>query len=597
MIGASLIQTCGGKIDIKELSWESSAGHQLSAYLYKPASASTNKPAPAIVTVEGWYNNKPMQDLYSIEFARRGYVVLAFDMQGHGDSEALPWNELYSDASGENSAVDLIASLPYVDKKKIGMTGHSSGGDMMSAAIGLDNKRKTPLISAALFQASIPFDDTGVDHRGDLGSRNVGIIADQYDEFFFYGGLGLSSIAGTPNVKDVPRNFIHSDDAKSFLNFNENAATFNGEAKAGVYYTKDMNGTTASRIIYTPAITHPQVPFSTQCVSYAIDFFNKSLGAPLPISAGNQIWYWKTLFNALGLIGFFIFLASFTVTMLKSKFFESLKVSEPVEAAESPTGKGKAWFWGMLIVSALFSGYSFMVILDKILTKKPISSFFPQTSTLSLGIWCVVCGAFAVILMLLYYRFYGKGNGLSASECGITLRKGTFGKTILLSLLTVGVALGILFFADYFFKTDFRFFVIALRPFKAPLALVTLRFLPFFLVFYVINSVSINCFNYNKIGVKKWVNIVVIALFNALGLIGYNIIQYGAFFSTGKTAFRGTLGLGISGIWAYCAIFYLLVTPFVTRAIYKRTKNPYIGGIINAVFVTIMCCANTATVL
>ena len=144
VIGTSAIQTSGGRVVIKELSWESSAGHQLSAYLYKPATATASRPAPAIVTVEGWYNNKSMQDLYSIEFARRGYVVLALDMQGHGDSDALPWEELYSGASGEDAAVALIASLPYVDATRIGITGHSSGGDMMGAAIAVDNKRSAP---------------------------------------------------------------------------------------------------------------------------------------------------------------------------------------------------------------------------------------------------------------------------------------------------------------------------------------------------------------------------------------------------------------------------------------------------------------------
>ena len=39
------------------------------------------------------------------------------------------------------------------------------------------------------------------------------------------------------------------------------------------------------------------------------------------------------------------------------------------------------------------------------------------------------------------------------------------------------------------------------------------------------------------------------------------------------------------------------MTPLVTRFIYKHTKNPYVGGIINAVVVTAMCVANTTTVL
>ena len=72
MIGASLIQTQNHKIRIKQMTWETPAGHQISADLWIPENATAQSPAPAIVTIEGWYNNKEMQDLYTLELARRG---------------------------------------------------------------------------------------------------------------------------------------------------------------------------------------------------------------------------------------------------------------------------------------------------------------------------------------------------------------------------------------------------------------------------------------------------------------------------------------------------------------------------------------------
>lgn len=107
-IVASAVQTSGG-IRIKEMSWESPSGHQLAAYLYIPQNATKDTPAPGVVTIEGWYNNKEMQDLYSIELARRGYVVLALDLHSHGDSESLSIAELYDGAVGVDGAVQLIA--------------------------------------------------------------------------------------------------------------------------------------------------------------------------------------------------------------------------------------------------------------------------------------------------------------------------------------------------------------------------------------------------------------------------------------------------------------------------------------------------------
>ena len=187
MIGASLIQTQNHKIRIKQMTWETPAGHQISADLWIPENATAQSPAPAIVTIEGWYNNKEMQDLYTLELARRGYVVLTMDLHGHGNSESLPQDQLYEGAVGVDGAVQLIASLPYVDTERIGVTGHSSGGTAANMALPTDNEREKPLIEAILHQAADWQDDTGGDHSGEYGSRSVGIIASEYDDFIVQG--------------------------------------------------------------------------------------------------------------------------------------------------------------------------------------------------------------------------------------------------------------------------------------------------------------------------------------------------------------------------------------------------------------------------
>ena len=599
MVGTSVAQTDGGKIELTEISWVSPAGYQLSAYLYVPDTATAENPAPAVVTVHGWYNNKSMQDLFANELARRGYVVLSLDMQGHGDSQALTWDELYNDASGEYSAVKMIASLPYVDKTRIGLTGHSSGGDMASLAVAIDNEQEEQLISAVCYQASIPLDDLGADHRGDMGDRSLAIIADKYDEFFFYGGMGLTSLAGA-DVAGAPRDFIRTEDAQAFLNFADGGDGAEGElfaAEANTMYTKEFEGKTSYRVIYTPNITHPKVAFSSEAVADLVGFFNTALDVDTPLADSNQTWKVKVVFNTLGLLAFFAFLGLFPVNLLECSTFSSLKAKEEVRPAELRSGKEKAWFWGGLVVTALFSGVSFAFILSKMLTKEAISSFFVQTSTLSIGVWALVCAVFAVLLVGIKYFAFDKKNGVCFADYGLAISVKKLLLSIALALVTLLAAFGVLFFADYFFKADFRFYVIALRAFKAPIALVLLRFLVFFLAFYVVNSIVINCFNYVKVAGKGWLNILVLAVFNALGVIVYNIIQYAGFFKNGVTPFRGNLGLGISGIWGYCAIFYLTMTPLVTRFIYKHTKNPYIGGLINAVIVTAMCVANTTTVL
>ncbi len=585
MIFSSAIQGSFGKVRVEELRLVDRSGYAVSVLLYRPTAATEEQKAPCIITVEGWYNNKEMQDLYSVEYARRGYVVLAVDMHGHGDSESTGSEDLYTSAVGVDAAVELAGTLPYVDASRIGITGHSSGGAACDMAVAIDNERETPLISAVLFEASTWVDDTGVDHSGDFGTRDVGIIADLYDEFFFW-----TEDANGNTV--APRDFAKSDDAKNFVNFNEGADGISGDVVPGQYY---RNGD-AFRVIYQPDCTHPWVHFSAECVGYGITFFNDALGAPNPLSSSDQVWQVKTVFNFLGLVGIVMFLVSFVLVMLKTSYFSILKEKELVPPVQVANGAGKAWFWVSLVLCAIFSGASYMWVIGNIYSKT--TTVFPQTGPLTTGLWCVLSGIFALIILVIYTFAYGKKNGFSAAERGVAISLKKLWRTIVLAILAVGLAFLILFFADYFFKTDFRLWVLTLKAFDADKVLIGLRYLPLFLVFYVINSVAVNCFNYNTIGGKKgWGNITILAVFNALGALGFVAIQYGTFFSTGLLRWYSTEGWRISGIWLYPAIVYLFVTPFLTRMIYKRTKNPYLFAIINAILITMMCVANTTTVL
>ena len=140
-IGASMIQTNFGKVTVKDLRFETESGHQMSALLLKPDTATAENPAPAIICSHGWYNNREMQDLNYVEYARRGYVVLSIDMYGHGNSDNLPagdWWKPENNANGMYDAVKMMATLPYVDKEKIGVTGHSNGALASRTAVLLE---------------------------------------------------------------------------------------------------------------------------------------------------------------------------------------------------------------------------------------------------------------------------------------------------------------------------------------------------------------------------------------------------------------------------------------------------------------------------
>jgi pimeloyl-ACP methyl ester carboxylesterase len=589
MIGSSVIQTNFGNVKVEELTWVGSGGYKTSALLYKPDTATKESKVPCIITVEGWYNNKEMQDLYSVEYARRGFVVLAVDMHGHGDSESTTAAELYSDAVGVNTAVELASNLPYVDTSRIAVTGHSSGGAACGMAVALDNERKTPLISAVLYEASTWVDDTGKDHSADFGSRSVGIISDKYDEFFFW----------TKDEKGntvAPRDFLTTSDAKNFVNFNNGPNAIKESVEPGKFYEQQIDGKTAYRTIFQEACTHPWVHFSKACVSYGISFFDNVFHFSKQISPSNQIWQVKTAFNFIGIIGFFMFIINFAIAMLDTQYFASLKANEPVKPLAVMHKKGRLWFWIPLALCALFSGLSYMWAINNVYAKT--TKLFVQTGPLTMGAWCVISGLFTLIALVVYYYCYGKKNGVSLVDRGVHISLNKLFKTVVLSVLAAGAGFLVLFFADYFFKTDFRIWVLTLKAFNADKVIIGLVYLPFFLLFYIINSISTNCINYNDIGGKKGIgNLLILAIFNALGPIVFVIIQYSTFLSTGLLKWYETEGLRISGIWLYPVIVYLIITPFITRYVYKRTNNPYLCAMINAIIITMMSVANTTTIL
>ena len=129
-VGASLVQTNGGSVAYHDMTFVTDSGHELDALLLVPESATAETPAPAIVVSHGWYNNREMQDLNYVEYARRGYVVIAISMYGHGDSEVIASNTWWDDVNNANGlydAVKYLARLPFVDASRIGVTGHSNG--------------------------------------------------------------------------------------------------------------------------------------------------------------------------------------------------------------------------------------------------------------------------------------------------------------------------------------------------------------------------------------------------------------------------------------------------------------------------------------
>ncbi|WP_010529119.1 MULTISPECIES: CocE/NonD family hydrolase [Lentibacillus] len=587
MVGASFVQTSGGDVEVKELQWETPSGHLLSALLFVPDGVSDENQAPGIVTSHGWYNNKEMQDLNFVELSRRGYVVMSIDMYGHGDSEAVKPSEWDDRGTGMYDAVELMARLPYVDKSRIGVTGHSNGARAANWSIMVDNKKDNPLISSVLLVGNdaIYKNPKTKEYFNLYGARDVGIVAAKYDEFFFRSQKPDGTV--TP-----PREFIHTEAAQSFLRFGKSPENFNSERSSYEMYKKEINGKTTTRVIYNPTQTHPWNHFSAHVAKVTVNFFDETLGAPEPIPATNQTWQYKEFFNFLGLIGFGVFIVSLTKLLLFTQPFSDLRASQKPAPTVMRTRREKGWFWGGLVVSAIFSGVSYLALYNWSVTVRP--DFFPQPYTFYVGIWAAVNGVFAILLMVLARKFTPNEQKASLKELGVSIRPKLLGKTVLLAVCVSAASFGLVFVSDYFFNTDFRIWFIAVRTFTPDKIIIALKYLPFFLIFFVANSVVVNSFNYYRNSKKEWVNTALLALFNTIGVAIVFAIQYITFFVTGHVFFENVSA--IVGIWLISFLVILPVAAIISRKIFRVSMNPYLGGIIYAIIVTLISVSNTLTI-
>jgi cephalosporin-C deacetylase-like acetyl esterase len=76
---AHAVQTAGG-VEVRDVRFVGTSGTRMSGLLYLPKTATARTPAPGILAVHGYINSRETQSGFAIEFARRGYVVLALDL-------------------------------------------------------------------------------------------------------------------------------------------------------------------------------------------------------------------------------------------------------------------------------------------------------------------------------------------------------------------------------------------------------------------------------------------------------------------------------------------------------------------------------------
>jgi len=553
---AHFIQTSGG-VAIRDLRFMGIDSRLMSALLYVPKGATKAAPAPGIVAMHGYMNSRETQDGFAIEFARRGYVVLAPDMIGHAYSEpAASTGNFFASGCGGKPALDYLRSLDFVDKANIGLEGHSMGGwGLVTTANANQNNYRSLVLEGSSTGTYCP-------PGTPTFPRNLLVVWDKYDEF-------SKLMWGTPIASDAPK----GDKMKAVFGTTE-------PVEVGKLYGSIEKGT--ARKLLMPKMEHPYLHFSTEAIGAAVAWMQATLKGGKDIPTSNQIWYWKEIGTLIAMIGMVLFLLVIGSYLLKTNYFKGL--NEAPAPAKAATGWG--WWIGVVITIILpIPVYLWVWSFNgKGIAKG--SWLLPQEITTTVMFWAVVVAAISLVLLLLWHVLANRKKGGSFAAYGFTwkgkgLQLGKVGKSFLLAVIAVFAAYLTLAFSALAFTTDYRIWVFAIKPMSVFQFGIFLRYLiPFAFYFVIIGMVIHGELRRNS---SAWAQTVVNILLLIGGYILFFLFQYIPLFA-GKTMPLADAHLPTVLLFQYIPIF--IIVGLVSTYFYRKTGHIFVGSFINALLIT-----------
>jgi pimeloyl-ACP methyl ester carboxylesterase len=550
---AHLTQTAGG-IRIQDIRFTGAKGNTMSALLYIPPNATPQIPAPGILAIHGYINSRETQDGFAIEFARRGYVVLALDQTGHGYSDP----PAFAKGFGGPDGLAYLRSLEIVDKANIGLEGHSMGGwTVLAAAAAMPNDYKSMVLEGS--STGKPFAADGTTSW----PRNVALVFAQYEEF-------SDLMWGVARARDVTQS------PKLWAMFGTP-----GPVEPGKIYGDIAQGT--ARVLYTPAITHPAEHISHQAIGYSLDWFARTLQGGTPRPADDQIWFRKEIGTLVALIGFLALLIGTFDGLLEAPIFARLRLPEIADGTMPPhvAASGRRWT-AAFILSAFIPALTYYPAFALGGTFVKPSALLPQGITNQILVWAVINALITLALM----RFAPK----RASRMGI------IGPSILIAVLSIIVGYAAQWLADLAFKIDFRFWIVALKLMSAKQFLIFLIYLIPITAFFVI-ALHVLHRNFSTMDAPRAALYLTNIFAMTLGFIVLLGLQYGTLWLSGKL-FNPLPDPGFVPLSTIVAIQFvplLAICAVIATFTWRRTGSSLPGALICGLFVTWYVVAGTAT--
>ncbi|MFT5640308.1 MAG: hypothetical protein ACI9A7_000405 [Cyclobacteriaceae bacterium] len=583
---SNLIQTSGGSVTVYSIKIPTQDGQWVYADLFKPKSATKDNPAPLVVVIPGFQRSKEALSNIAIELSRRGMVAVSIDPYAQGfSSSSMQRRAASNEGYGMFALVEYFAGndiLNYVDKNRIGATGHSAGGNAVIAGARYfgEQAKKTGKPSKLHAVYCSGYVRSLTDRNLKNAQSNIGAAYAFYDEGAYRNDFGHADMKKAPEaLRLINSSFKDSTD-------------FVSEVEIGHYYgnADDRN----LRIMFNEKTIHPFQPYMVEATANQLEYFDRVFEMNESISSTNQIWYWKELLGIISIIAGLISIIPIGRLLLRTSYFQNI-VQQIPPALPIPSKKGTLVFWGLFVFAALIACFSYIPLAElsqdifvEASTRRQ-TWFFPQRMNNAVMMWAVFNGTIGLLIFYLSHRFFGKSHGVNKDMWGTKINRQELSQTLLLAVIIFSIFYLMLSGIYYIFHIDYRFLFMGVRVFGADSLILLLMYAPIFFIFFLSNSLRVNAAMRFE-GQPLWKDILTIGFGNSLGLLLIVIVQYVTF------AYTGTVNW--TDGWLYVNLLFALVPmmfvlPIFNRYFFLMTGRIYLGPIVTCLIFIMILLTNT----
>ncbi|MDO4430053.1 MAG: alpha/beta hydrolase [Lonepinella koalarum] len=373
-----------GRIDVSTVSFMTDQDQPMIAKLYRPISATAESPKPALLALHGYQSDKEATNTFgALELAKRGFVVLAIDHFGHGYSTKLPASN--KTISGANNGYQYLKTLPFVDKERLGIFGHSTGAlnAIRVAKLNPDHKAVNGLSS----------------NGGDKELHNYLLTQGLYEEI---GGYREKSFPVKNLVTNEARLTAFSLPTTDNLKWDHTYGNFeDGTARRAAL----VDG------------THLGVMIAEQSNKEAILWFNQALqngekGSDW-IEPEKQTYWYKEFSGLFAL--FFAIVSSLYVAqgLLKTTYFAEVTKSVTEKMAITPSK------WRLFaLINVILTMILYPIFTQWGGANEPIAATF-SFMPLEMGNGIITWLAVSAVINLLFFAIWKSNTSISLAEFGV----------------------------------------------------------------------------------------------------------------------------------------------------------------------------------